>query len=169
MSMLIRRLGSLLCFFACVGAAASTVVYKSVDGSGAVTFSDTPPAEGISVETLSIVVPVSNAADSLQQLEAMRQTKDRMASDRQEREAQRELGRLRAEAAASSNAQRIQAVTEQVRYKYIYLPPPIAPPWRPGYNGPPQRPGFHKHPSREGIIPGPNSQLMRPILSRPRN
>jgi uncharacterized iron-regulated membrane protein len=172
MSMVIRWLSSFIFLLAFAGAAGSTTVYKSVDRNGVVEFSDTPPSEGGSVETFRIVVPFSNAAESLQQLEAMRQTTDRMASDRQEREAQRELVRLRA-AAKQAAARQKSAPREEVRYEYIYLPAPIAPPWRQGHHAPrrpyPHRPGGSEDPSRLGIIPGPNSQLMRPILSRPRN
>lgn len=157
----------LLALASCAALADATTVYRVVDEQGVVGFSDTPPPEGVDAETLQLAVPKSSAGDSLQQLEAMRQTTDRMVLDRQAREAQRELARLRV--AAEANAQRQQAVPEQVRYEYIYLPAPVTTPWRPGYHRPPHRPGFNKDPSPQGIIPGPNSQLMRPILSRPRN
>ena len=144
-----RLLVSVLLSLACGAAADSTTVYRFVDSNGVVGFSDTP---------------VSAPADTLQRLEAMRQTTDRMAADRQEREARRELVRLRA--AAGEAARQRPAPREQVRHEYIYLPAATVPPWRRGYYPPPHRP---PDPSRLGIIPGPNSQLMRPILSRPRN
>lgn len=155
-----------------VALSTATTVYRTVDAQGVVTFSDTPPPDGVGAEALQVVVPQSSAGDSLQQLEAMRQTTDRMALDRQEREAQRELVRLRA-AAKQAAARQKSAPRAEVRYEYIYLPAPIAPPWRQGHHVPrrpyPHRPGGSEDPSRLGIIPGPNSQLMRPILSRPRN
>lgn len=159
-----RLLVSLFLSLACGAAAGATTVYRSVDSNGVVEFSDIPPPQGVSAETLQIVVPTSAPADSLQNLEAMRQTTNRMAADRQEREAQRELVRLRA--AAEARARQRPATPEQVRHEYIYLPVATTPPWRRGYHPPPHRP---REPSRLGIIPGPNSQLMRPILSRPRN
>lgn len=163
----------LLALPCCAAWADATTVYRVVDEQGVVGFSDTPPPDGSDAETMQIAVPKSSAGDSLQQLEAMRQTTDRMALDRQEREAQRELVRLRA-AAEQAAARQKSAPREEVRYEYIYLPAQAAPPWRQGYyHGPrhpyPHRPGVGKDPSRLGIIPGPNSQLMRPLLSRPRN
>ena len=172
MAQLRSSLGLLLALSCCLTWADATTVYRVVDDQGVVGFSDRPPPDGIDAETMQIAVPQSSAGDSLQQLEAMRQTTDRMASDRQEREAQRELVRLRA-AAKQAAAQQKSAPREEVRYEYIYLPAPIAPPWRQGHHAPrrpyPHRPGGSEDPSRLGIIPGPNSQLMRPILSRPRN
>lgn len=159
-----RWLASLFLSLACGAVADSTTVYRFVDSNGVVGFSDTPPPEGVSVEALQIAAPATSSADSLQRLEAMRQTTDRMASDRQEREAQRELARLRA--AAGEAARERSVPREQVRHEYIYLPAPTMLPWRHGYHSPPHRP---RDPSRLGIIRGPNSQLMRPILSRPRN
>ncbi|MFO7552812.1 MAG: DUF4124 domain-containing protein [Haliea sp.] len=149
---------------ACTAAADSTTVYRFVDSNGVVGFADTPPPGGVSAEALQIVAPASSAADTLQRLEAMRQTTDRMAADRREREAQRELVRLRS--AAEEAARQRPGPREQVRHEYIYLPAATVPPWRRGHYPPPHRP---QDPSRLGIIPGPNSQLMRPILSRPRN
>ncbi|MEQ9396276.1 DUF4124 domain-containing protein [Haliea sp.] len=162
--MMSRLLVSVLLSLACGAAADSTTVYRFVDSNGVVGFSDTPPPEGVSARALRIVAPESSAADTLQRLEAMRQTTDRMASDRREREAQRELVRLRA--ATAEAARQRPMPREQVRHEYIYLPVATVPPWRRGYYPPPHRP---RDPSRLGIIPGPNSQLMRPILSRPRN
>lgn len=162
--MMSRLLVSVLLSLACGAAADSTTVYRFVDSNGVVGFSDTPPPGNVSAEALRIVAPVSAPADTLQRLEAMRQTTDRMAADRQEREARRELVRLRA--AAGEAARQRPALREQVRHEYIYLPAATVPPWRRGYYPPPHRP---PDPSRLGIIPGPNSQLMRPILSRPRD
>lgn len=163
-SMMSRLLVSFLLSLACAAAADPITVYRFVDSDGVVAFSDTPPPGGVSAEALRIVAPASSPADTLQRLEAMRQTTDRMASDRREREAQRELVRLRA--AAEEAARQRPAPREQVRHEYIYLPAATVPPWRRGHYPPPHRP---RDPSRLGIIPGPNSQLMRPILSRPRN
>jgi hypothetical protein len=167
MAQLGSSLWLLLTFVCCEAWADATTVYRVVDDRGVVGFSDTPPLDGSAAEIMQVSVPKGSAGDSLQQLEAMRQTTDRMALDRQEREAQRELVRLRA--AAEADAQRQQVVPERVRYEYIYLPTPVAAPWHPVYHRPPHRPGVHKDPSPQGIISGPNSQLMRPILSRPRN
>ncbi len=65
-------------------------VYKSVDEQGRVTFSDQPPAAGEAAETLTYDPgdPVS-AEEAQQRLDRMRETTDRMAAGRREREAAR--------------------------------------------------------------------------------
>lgn len=159
---------SIFLLLSCGAAADSTTVYRVVDDDGVVGFSDTPPADPATAELIAIDTPQPVAAEeSLQNLEAMRETTERMAADRREREARREAARQRVtHQPVVAGARQAQP---EVRREYIYLPPQIpSRPWRPGLH-PPQRP----HPERpprvqptEGIIKGPNSQLMRPILSR---
>jgi Domain of unknown function (DUF4124) len=68
----------------------AATVYKTVDAKGVVTYSDTPPAEGAGVETLVIDVQAAQPSQGAQdQLEAMRETTDRMVADRQQREQHR--------------------------------------------------------------------------------
>ena len=75
----------LLCLLACMHGVAATV-YKSVDENGVVTFSDTPPdtdtAEEVQINVQEGLSPEESAA----RLEEMRETTDRMAADRCERE-----------------------------------------------------------------------------------
>ncbi len=143
--------------------AGSTTVYRTVNEQGVVGFSDTPPADPAAAEVIAVHPPrAAPAAESLQHLEAMRQTTERMAADRRERELERELARLRARVAAQPVRQPEPAVT---RYQPVYLPVPV-PGWRPGYPPrPPYRPELRPPRQLPGIIPGPNSQLMRPIVS----
>ncbi len=145
--------------------ALATTVYKSVDESGVVRFSDTPPADQTPVETLEIMVPQAavSPTESLQQLQQMRETTDRMAAARQEREQHRELRRQRQREAEPAPDRGVQQ-EELVRYQYIYVPVTPRPPWRPHH--------FHRPPPHAGpplrsphIVRGPNSQLMRPIVS----
>ena len=154
------------------GAGAQTV-YKSVDESGAVSFSDTPPSGDTEAETLEINAPPPSS-DPTQQanLEAMRETTDRMAQDRREREKHRaEMREIQARTAANETARN----DNQDYYDDYY-------PIYTGYNNrryynhrPPYRPGFRpkpEHPiARPPHRPMPrdigsnNSQLMRPIVS----
>lgn len=65
-------------------------VYKTVDEEGVVSYSDTPPAKEVPVETLVIDVQAPQLGESAQeQLDALRETTDRMVADRQQREKHR--------------------------------------------------------------------------------
>lgn len=77
----------------------AATVYKTVDAKGVVTYSDTPPPEGTEAETLVIDVQEAESAQGAQdQLEAMRETTDRMVADRQQRERHRaEMRKLQSE------------------------------------------------------------------------
>jgi hypothetical protein len=73
----------------CLPCSAATV-YKSVDLRGRVTFSDTPPAQAVSVETLE--VQVQSAADPelyLRRMAVMSELTDKIAAARVQREQQR--------------------------------------------------------------------------------
>jgi hypothetical protein len=77
----------------------AATVYKTVGADGVVTYSDTPPAEEVEVETLVIDVQAPELSESAhEQLEAMRETTDRMVADRQQREKHRaEMRKLQIE------------------------------------------------------------------------
>ncbi|MFV8817061.1 DUF4124 domain-containing protein [Haliea sp. E17] len=143
-----------------------TTVYRSVDERGVVTFSDTPPEDTAQAETLTLRVNSPDVdPDAQQRLEAMRETTDRMAADRREREKHRaEIRELSQRSPAPAGYQ--PADQEQQDYWYSpywgnYYPRPIRPPYhdRP----PPLRPGVDP----EAWSRSHNSQLMRPILLRP--
>lgn len=160
--MVVRLLISFFLVLACGAAAGSTTVYRIVDSNGVVGFSDTPPDDPAAAEVIAIDTPQPvSAAETQQQLEAMRETTERMAADRREREA------ARARVAREPSVAGVPQVQPEVLYEYIYLSPRV--PfryWRRGSH-PPHRP----HPERppQGILKGPNSQLMRPILPRNRD
>lgn len=116
----------------------ATTVYKTVDERGRVSFSDQPPPAGATVEVLHYSVPEVRPSEVVgARLEAMRETTDRMAADRREREAHR--AKLRAE------ARKAQAAANPAPAYQDYYPPyrtivrrgGIL---RPGWGHPPLRP-----------------------------
>ena len=136
---------------------AATKVYKTVDESGVVSFSDTSPEQG-DAEVLKIhsATPQPDI-DQQANLDAMRETTDRMAADRREREKHRaELKKIAA------------------KKKAAITPPPVYTRYYPVYPGNYLNPGRPRpeHPiAHPPLIPrvehySPmNSQLMRPMLS----
>jgi len=145
--------------------AADTTVYRSEGPNGTVQFSDTPPLEATGTEVLRIRAPeAGDPAAAEQQLKAMRYSTDRLAESRRERELEREVARLRAQVESRAPARQSEPETT-VHYVPVYMPPVVIP-WHPGQRPhPPQRPGLRPPLQHPGIIPGPNSQLMRPIVS----
>lgn len=164
--------------------AAAQTVYKTVEG-GVTTFSDAPPVEG-DAQVLTLDVPAP-AEDGLleERLAAMRETTDRMADDRREREKHR--AELRDRQLASAQVPSTPTVITGGGYWTNFNAG-----WghrsgfhRPGFNSPGiNRPGAGaKPPYRQGrsathnataarsappgwSVMGPgNSQLMRPIVS----
>jgi hypothetical protein len=136
---------------------AATKVYKTVDENGVVSFSDTSPEQG-DAEVLKINAATPEPdVDRQANLDAMRETTDRMAADRREREKHRaELKGIAAEKKA--------AITPQPVYTNYY---PVYPgnylnPGRPRPEHPIARPPLRPRP--EHYSPS-NSQLMRPIVS----
>lgn len=150
-----------LIFLADVALAADTTVYRSEGPNGTVQFSDTPPAESAGTEVLRIRPPqAGDPAVAEQQLRAMRYSTDRLAESRRERE----VARLRAQVAARPPARQFQPEST-IHYVPVYVPSAVIP-WRPGHRPRlPHRPDLRPPLQHPGIIPGPNSQLMRPIVS----
>ena len=143
-----------------VTTAGGTTIYKSVDGQGRVTFSDQPPAEGkvVSVTEYREPQPSPSALD-LQRIEAMRETTDRMAADRREREASRARARAARQPPESApyNAGYDGTYTERYSAGYSgYYPayPRRIVRKRPGHRPPGFRPGhgrppfYRPHPER---------------------
>ena len=79
----------LLAFFLHCPPGLATTVYKSMDETGAVSFSDTLPEDSPAIETFEITIHEAASTDSTELLEEMRQTTHRMAADRREREKHR--------------------------------------------------------------------------------
>lgn len=147
-------------------------VYKTVDENGVVSFSDAPPEDGAAAETLRIDVPAAQSPDDyLKNLEAMRETTDRMAEDRREREKHRaELREIQEKRdvpppSAGPGSGLTDYTTFYPAYP-VYRPRPGFPPWRPGYRPRPEHPIARppRHPSWPGDS-ATNSQLMRPLVS----
>jgi hypothetical protein len=134
---------SLLCSLPLLGFAAT--IYKTVDENGVVTYSDTKPADDIVVETLIIDVQESPGNDQAQQrLQEMRDTTDRMASDRMAREKHRaQLRELEAQAEAQRVAQDVPDYYDNSTIYTGYYDYPVRRPWRPPYHHRPDHPIAH--------------------------
>ena len=151
----------------------AATVYKTTDDSGAVSFSDKPPADATAAETIHIdTAPPLAPEESARRLEATRATTERMAADRREREQHRaELRTRRAEAERSvpEPAPTYTIYTPRT-YPYYYPIYPIRWPGRP-HHRPHTHPG---HPDAQPPLrpreppPGAssNAQLMRPLVSK---
>ena len=155
----------------CASAMAATV-YKTVDEQGVVSFSDIPPVGDPSVQTMEISAATpAGSEDAQQRLEDMRETTDRMAADRREREKHRaELRKQRAESQAPTQYQQADypyyGYTGSSRYNRYprrrpgggwHKPRPEHPIARPPLR-PPLRPGHGLHP---GVLPS------RPVIDYP--
>lgn len=145
-------------------------VYKSVDEDGNVTFSDSPPADAKETQELQVNVPDPQPTGEQQQaLEDMRETTDRMAADRREREKHRaEMKELNARNSAVTSTGSGQSNSE---YDGYYPPVPgygvrsgyYYGPHRPGYKPKPEHPIVRPPLQHQGLTN--NRQLMRPIVS----
>lgn len=119
---------SLLC---CLPVFAETV-YKSIDDGGVVTFSDTPPADSIVVETVVIDTPApASSALTTQRLEDMRETTDRMAADRMAREKHRaEMRQLNAQRYADTSQPQVTEYYDTTGIYADYIPYEVRRGWR---------------------------------------
>jgi len=136
--------------------ASAATVYKTVGENGVVTYSDKPPAAEVEVETLVIDVQTPELSEpAQQQLEALRETTDRMVADRQQREKHRaEMRKLQVE-----SEPRTQVIDYAAPFGYGgiyggYYPYPV---YRPGSG---HRPGG-------GYRPRPENPIARPPLRPP--
>lgn len=147
----------------------ATTVYKTVGENGVVSYSDTLPEGGVPSEVLHITPVMPHSADAhLESLEAMRETTDRMAADRREREKHRaELNEIRARSQYNKDFGTVehQYVDYYPVYPRDYRHKP-RPPWHPGYRPKPEHP-IVRPPLRPAhrAIGSTNSQLMRPLVS----
>jgi len=148
----------------------TTTVYKTVDKNGVVNFSDTPPEDQTALEVLQISPATPQPAeDHLERLATLRETTDRMAADRREREKHRaELNEIKAR--TQSYQEPVQPdYTDYTSYYPIYgqrYRHTVGIPWRPGFRPQPEHPIVRPplRPGHEGIGSS-NSQLMRPLVS----
>lgn len=146
----------------------ATTVYKTVDENGVVSFSDSS-SEGENAQVMHIATPPTQpAGDQAANLEAMRETTDRMAEDRREREKHRaELRELASTPPSTAAPSYIDSYSTTVGGGYYY--PPGNPPWRPGHRPKPEHPIVRPPLSHtSNVFRGANSQLMRPMLSNGR-
>jgi len=158
-------------FLLCCTAVSATTVYKTVDENGVVGFSDTPPAIETEAEVLKISTqPAPSPGEHLSNLEAMRETTDRMAADRREREKHR--AQLKEIAAKTDGYHNPPQQNYSDYYYPIYsrnYPHSGRPPYHPGYRPKPEhpvaRPPMLSTGSSVRSSNSSNSQLMRPISS----
>ncbi len=168
---------ALLPCLALAQAAGTQTVYRSVGADGVVTFTDRPPADDVPAQAYHIDVPAAHSPQDYQQrLDDMRETTDRMAADRRERELHRaQLREIAAREAAPAPAAPPQVIDYGISSSTWYAPgygyyPPGAPPWRPGHGHRPRPqpyPGVAVPPlDLDAWSASHNSQLMRPMLPR---
>lgn len=148
----------------------SATVYKTVGEDGVVSFSDIPPKSDVATEIMEVTAPSPQSVEAhLEQLSAMREVTDRLASDRREREKHRaELKALNA------RTQTYEAPAQPAYRQYSdYYPSSIRRyrrtdryPWFPGHGPKPVHP-IVRPPLLSGLggAGSSNSQLMRPMLS----
>ena len=195
--MKLTKMSTVLSFLLlCAAPAVAETVFRSVDEHGVVTFSDTPPDGDADVESITIDTPEAQSPEAARQrLEDMRETTDRMAADRREREKHRaEMRELQARSQPPAQTGYAPDYYDDYplysggradRRRYYgggsYYG---GTPWRPGYGSkpwigdrprpehpivrPPLRPGAGYRPGHEpqpNVNLGSNSQLMRPIVS----
>jgi len=159
----------------CLPGLAATV-YKSIDESGVVSYSDTPPQNGILVETVEIDNRDSGPNEQAQQnLQDMRETTDRMVVDRLAREKHRaEMRKLQAQTGAVQAPQYPDYYDSSTIYSGYY-DYPIRRHWRrPGHVRPehpivqpPLRPPVDKFPPGAGPSPASNfpAPHIRPLFT----
>ena len=138
-----------------------TTVYRTVNEHGVVEFSDTPPPEGVEAKQWEIapIQPVDRA-QARANLEAMRETTDRLAAQRSGREVPRSPIVFLENPVEPPPDASPGSVTRGT----VYLPPVYYPTRRPPHY-PPNRP---HPPLRPQAMPewDRNSQLMRPITEQ---
>lgn len=138
-----------------------TTVYRTVNEQGVVEFSDSPPPDGVEAKRLEIapMQPV-DPAQARANLEAMRETTDRLAAQRSGREVPRSPIVFLETPAQQPPTTSPGSVTRGT----VYLPPVYYPVRRP-----PHAPPYRPHPPlRPQAVPewDRNSQLMRPITEQ---
>ena len=171
--------------------ALGATVYRTVDENGVVSFSDAPPEGDPMAESITIDTPQPQSPEAARQrLEDMRETTDRMASDRREREKHRaEMRELQARSQPAPQTGYSERYDDDYYYP-VYTSSRVhrrssygGTPWRPGHRPdvgirpprpehpiarPPLRPGIGYRPVNRpqgNVNLGSNSQLMRPIVS----
>lgn len=165
-----RALATAAVFLTCLSTQAGTTVYKHIDANGTPYFTDRPPTtvdpEAIEVLSIDPAQP-SDTARYQAELNAIRETTDRMAADRREREKHR--AELRALQAHANPPQPTYVIDRGYpvygrRWGGGYWPPlkPRPPVWGP--DRPSTLPAYPTSRARASLIG--NQQLMRPIGSR---
>lgn len=177
-TVLLRGAGWLLAMLVLASSGFAQTVYVTEE-DGVPSFSDAPPAGDAQVQTIELEVQEPAEDPQLEErLAAMRETTDRMADDRREREKHR--ADLRDQREESQRLAAATVPTTVVVNNGGYWPAAGRPwyrPWnpnRPIRPGPPYRPQPYPVPSTTSQVTPPpgwsvmrpgNAQLMRPIVS----
>jgi hypothetical protein len=149
---MIRTLTTLFLLFSLHCTAAT--IYKSVDAKGRVSFSDQPPVADSLIEVLeyTAAAPTRPAGDAAR-LAEMRETTDRMAADRREREVHRaQLRSLRTE------HQTVHVQQEESYYYPIYRGRRS---YRPGLRAPHHKPLRPLTGGRAAVVSNYPAKLVR--------
>jgi hypothetical protein len=148
-------------------AAVAQTVYRSIE-DGVPTFSDSPPASGPAEEIVIDVAEPAPDPELEKRLAALRETTDRMADDRREREEHRaKLRELRRAVPEPAEPQSTVVVAEELWPAYV-RPRPLWQPYLPLRPRPPLRPTPAPLPSPPpgwSVMKPGNAQLMRPVVS----
>lgn len=146
-------------------AVADTVYVTREDG--VTSFSDTPPAEGEALETITVQAPPASDPEQFEErLAQMRESTDRMAAERRARE------KHRAELRAAAREERQEPTQQPTPGPVVvagggYWPGyGVSPrPWHPGRPQRPRRWLSQRPPPGWSVMQPRNEQLMRPIVS----
>ena len=134
--------------------ALGATVYKTVDADGKVSYSDTPPPQGVAAEVIetrdAYAGPDPDTAERLQQ---MRETTDRLRADRLEREQARALPPAPAYPDYPEEDDSAQHDDGEDRWLLPYYPPYRR--WHGGGDRPPPRPPY----ARPEPLPSGSSSL----------
>lgn len=149
-------------------AAAAQTVYRSVE-DGVPTFSDSPPVSGQAEEIVIDVAEPAPDPELEKRLTALRETTDRMADDRREREQHRaRLRELRRATPEPAESQQSTVVVAGGLWPAYVRPRPPGRPYPPLRPRPPLRPTpapLPSPPAGWSVMQPGNAQLMRPIVS----
>jgi hypothetical protein len=112
----------------------ATGIYKSVDADGKVTYSARPPSDAVTIEKITITpdYSITPSADTMANIDAIKQTADQLEKERKQREQERKDKLKQTEEAAKK--QTTSPVESEIRYYPVYpfyFYPGRPPLWRP--------------------------------------
>ena len=117
----------------------ATRIYKSVDANGNVTYSSRPPSDAVTIEKITLTrdYDVTPDTDTLANIDAIKQTADKLEQERMQREKKRKEAQAEAEKQAKkqTNTPPETVIRYYPVYPFYYYPgkpyPPRPHPHRP--------------------------------------